>query len=44
MNKYELTDEMIPNKTLKDYKDNIINPILAKEKPGIKNITKNLFL
>ena len=40
MEKYKITDEMIPNKTLEQYKKEIIIPILNKEKHGIYLISK----
>ena len=43
MNKYNLTDEMVPNKTLQEYIEDIINPILKKEECGLSIISKEVF-
>ena len=44
INNYKLTNEILPNKTYKEYIKDIIGPILNKEKPGLNNIDKNLFM
>ena len=44
MNKYNITDEMIPNKTIKEYKKDIIEPILNREKKGLNIINEEDFL
>ena len=44
MNKYKITNEMIPNKTMEEYMTQIIEPLINEEKPGLNIVTKNLFL
>ena len=44
INNYKLTNEILPNKTYKEYIKDIIEPILNKEKPGLNIIDKNLFM
>ena len=44
MNKYEDCDENIPNKTLEQYKKEVIEPILNKSKYSINRVSKNIFI
>jgi len=44
MKKYNIDDEMVPNKSYNNYIKDIINPILKNEKPGLNIIEKNQFL
>ena len=44
MSKYNITDTMVPNKLYKDYLNEIINPILEQENPGLNIIKKDIFL
>ena len=44
INNYKLTNEILPNKTYKEYISDIIEPILNKEKPGLNIIDKKLFM
>ena len=44
MKKYNITDEMVPNKTLKEFIENDIDSILNKESSGLNIISKELFM
>jgi len=44
MGKYGDCDENIPNRTLEQYKKEVIDPILKKFKYGINRIRKNIFI
>jgi len=44
MKKYNINDDMVPNKSYNDYIKEVINPILKLEKPGLNIIEKNQFL
>ena len=44
MNKNNITDNMVHNKSYNQYINDIIKPILEKEKPGLNKIKKELFL
>ena len=44
MSKFDNCDENIPNRTLEQYKKEVIEPILKNSKYGINRISKNIFL